>query len=293
MVVEALINPFEAERHPLNVLALGFIYATIALFLSLWVFEDQAGLVMVFLTVLASLPLYYQTMFFEEKKDSSKKSEWWILKEHSKALLFFVTLFIGFSLAFTVWYVVLPEKTSLNIFQPQIKTIDGINKEVSGSITGLIGEGELFRQIFFNNIKVMIFSLFFSLLYGSGAIFILTWNASVISAAFGKFIGLYSVYFASNGGLHTVAYLKIVSLSLLRYSIHGIPEILAYFIAGLAGGIISASIIRKDFQYKKMEKIMLDFSNLVIIAIAITFIAGLLEVYATPWIFSLFHERLI
>lgn len=293
MVVEALMNPFQAEKHPLEVLALGFIYATIALFLALWVFEDQAGLVMVFLTVMAALPLFYQTMIFEEKKDFQTKSEWGLLKEHSKAFMFFMVLFIGFSLAFTVWYVVLPEKVSTAIFQPQIKTINGINKEVSGNITGLISDGELFKQIFFNNIKVMIFSLFFSLLYGSGAIFVLTWNASVISAAFGKFIGLYVSYFASNGGLQGAAYFKVISLSLLRYSIHGLPEILAYFVAGLAGGILSAAVIRKDFGYKRMERIMLDFSNLIILAIIIVFVAGILEVYFTPWIFSIMHEQLI
>ncbi|MEK6857421.1 MAG: stage II sporulation protein M [Nanoarchaeota archaeon] len=293
MVVEALMNPFQAEKHPLEVLALGFIYATIALFLALWVFEDQAGLVMVFLTVMAALPLFYQTMIFEEKKDFQVKSEWGIMKEHSKALVFFMVLFIGFSLAFTVWYTVLPENVSTAIFQPQIKTINGINKEVSGNITGLISDGELFRQIFFNNIKVMIFSLFFSLLYGSGAIFVLTWNASVISAAFGKFINLYISYFASNGSIEAVSYFKVVSLSLLRYSLHGIPEILAYFVSGLAGGILSVAIIRKDFSYKRMEKIMLDFSNLVILAIVIVLIAGVLEVYVTPLVFSLLHEQLI
>ena len=90
-----------------------------------------------------------------------------------------------------------------------------------------------------------------------------------------------------------MSYFKVVSLSLLRYSLHGIPEILAYFVSGLAGGILSVAIIRKDFSYKRMEKIMLDFSNLVILAIVIVLIAGVLEVYVTPLVFSLLHEQLI
>ncbi|MBI2564835.1 stage II sporulation protein M [Candidatus Woesearchaeota archaeon] len=289
MVLESLLNPFQAEKHPVNVILLGILYGFIAVFISLWVFQEQAGMVMVFLAVLAATPLFYHTMIYEEKKDLTIKSEYRILREHGKAILFFIFLFIGMTAAFTTSYLILPEASAKTLFKPQIDTINGINSRVA---TGNITQTDLFLQIFLNNIKVVVFSLFFSLLFGAGAIFIIVWNSSVIAAAFGSFINTYIIYFMNSGSHTVLAYTQAVTLSLFRYFIHGIPEILAYFVAGLAGGILSAAVIRKDFQIKKMEHIMLDFTNLVLISLIIVFIAGIIEVYTTPWLFSLIHQQL-
>ena len=134
--------------------------------------------------------------------------------------------------------------------------------------------------------KVMIFCILFSFLYGSGAIFILTWNASVIGAAVGNFIRNHVSTFAETAGMSGFAtYMHAGSLSLLRYSIHGIPEIAAYFIAGLAGGILSVAIIRHDFGTSKFEQVLLDVSDLILIGIFVLFAAAMLEVYVTPAFF--------
>jgi hypothetical protein len=66
--------------------------------------------------------------------------------------------------------------------------------------------------------------------------FILTWNASVIGAAIGNFIRTeISRYAGSLGFAKAAAYFQIISLGLLKYAIHGIPEILAYFTAAGRG----------------------------------------------------------
>ena len=72
----------------------------------------------------------------------------------------------------------------------------------------------------------------------------------------------------------------------MRYAIHGIPEILGYFIAGLAGGIISTAAIRHDFGSKNYMKIILDSSLLLFISVVVIVIAAYLEVYTTPMFFS-------
>ena len=69
---------------------------------------------------------------------------------------------------------------------------------------------------------------------------------------------------------------------MLRYLVHGIPEILAYFVAALAGGIISVAIIRKDYKTKSFQRILLDVSDPVLLSVLILFIAALLEVFVTP-----------
>jgi len=74
-------------------------------------------------------------------------------------------------------------------------------------------------------------------------------------------------------------------LLVLRYMIHGIPEIGAYFVGALAGGIVSVSVIRKDLRGEGLWKILQDALFLIIIAIVILVIAALMEVYLTPIFF--------
>ena len=59
-------------------------------------------------------------------------------------------------------------------------------------------------------------------------------------------------------------YILLLGVGLVRYLIHGIPEILAYFVGALAGGIISFGIIKKDFKGSKIEKIILDSADLLL-----------------------------
>jgi uncharacterized membrane protein SpoIIM required for sporulation len=282
MVLESLLNPFRAERQPWVLVILGFLYASLGLFLSLWIFEEQASIVMVFLTVMAALPLMYQTIRLEEEKDIMMSQERTMLKEHGKAIRFFLTLFLGFVIAYSLWYVILPNALSQQLFTTQTNTISNLNQQVTGALAQL----GLMNKIFLNNVKVLIFCILFSFLYGSGAIFILSWNASVIGAAVGNFIRTHMAQAAEKVGLLRYAdYLHASSLSILRYAIHGVPEVLAYFIAGLAGGILSVAIIRHDFGTTNFEKVLLDTSDLILIAIFVLFVAALLEVFVTPAFF--------
>jgi len=282
MVLESVLNPFTAAKRPWELLIAGIIYGSAALFLSIWIFEEYASLVMVFLAVLASLPLFYKTLKSEEAKDLIINSESRLLKEHGKAIMLLVLLFLGMTIAFSFWYVALPAETSNSVFKIQTQTIASLNQQVTASIAKF----NLLNRIFLNNIKVLIFCILFSFIYGSGAIFILTWNASVISTAIGNYIRVnLSSYSTAAGFSKFGSYLHVISIGLLKYSIHGIPEILAYFVAGLAGGIVSVAVIRESFGTKTFTKALLDASDLIIIAVLITFIAAILEVWVTPAIF--------
>jgi len=287
MVLESLITPLKAERRPWEMLFLGFLYSSVALFISTQIFDRMAGLIAVFLSVMASLPLIYNTIKLEEQKDILGYSERTLLKEHSKAISFFVFLFIGMMLSFIIWYVFLPPNTVDVVFSIQKDTIRSINSnDVSGAATSF---GELFSKIFFNNLKVLIFCILFAFFFGAGAIFILTWNASVIAVAIGGYIRSRLSDVAELAGIPAAAaYFKVFSLGLLRYTLHGIPEIIAYFIAGLAGGIISIAVIKHDFRSKNFEKVLLDSVNLLLIALGVLFIAALLEVFVTPAFMDLF-----
>jgi uncharacterized membrane protein SpoIIM required for sporulation len=117
----------------------------------------------------------------------------------------------------------------------------------------------------------MIFTLILSLIFGAGAIFILAWNASVIAAA----IGVFSKYSITE-----------IPLGLARYMIHGFPEIAAYFIAALAGGMFGAGFIRHGIRNKKFIRVVQNTVIMLFMAIALLIVASLMEVYLTPILFG-------
>lgn len=283
MVLESLTSPFSAKRAPWKVFFLGALYSTIAMFLSYWIFKEYASLIMIFIIAITCVPLLYKTMKVEEQKDIVIDSELGIIKEHAKTISFLMVLFCGFVAAFVFWYIVMPKSFVHTIFKSQVYTIQAINV---GTIQGSAINISTFTTILFNNVKVLIFCILFAFLFGAGAIFILSWNASVIATAMGNFIRHQFANYTHLIGFEKVAsYLQVTSLGIFRYALHGVPEIASYFIAGLVGGIISVAIIREHFGTKKFQKILIDAADLLLIALLLLVVAAAIEVYVTPLLF--------
>ena len=282
-MLEMLVNPKKAERKPWELFFVGIFYSSISLLLTNWIFARDAvlsqylGILVVTFTVMFSLPFVYYTIRLEEKRITKVKGTFNLLKQHRRALYAFMWLFIGFVVAFSFWYVVLSSNES---FKAQIETYCLINrpsslaecvkeyhvdsKSIGG--TGFISSTERLFLIFTNNIYVLMFTLLFSLIFGAGSIFILAWNASVIAAAIGIF---------------AQSKLSALPLGLLRYLIHGLPEIASYFI----GGMVFVEVIKHEIGTEKFWDVIQDSLNLVITAIIVLFIAALMEVFLTPLFF--------
>lgn len=254
-MLEMLINPAKAERHPWELFFIGLLYASLAIMLVHWVFSRDAvlskysGLLIVTFTVMFSMPFVYYTIKLEESKITRGRGTFSLLQEHEHAISVFMWLFLGFVVAFSFWYIVLASNQN---FQAQIETFCVINRPtnveecvrnygVQNSIvssSSVTSTDRLFL-IFANNVYVLIFTLIFSLVFGAGVIFILAWNASVIAAAVGIF---------------AQSQLSFLPKGLARYMIHGIPEIASYFIVALAGGIISVAVIKHEAGTPKFWK---------------------------------------
>jgi len=264
----------------------GMIFTFVSLLLSFFVFKESAGLLTIFLIVLSTVPILYTTIKNEEELDLKLDQEWTLLKEHTKVLIFLMCLFLGIVVAMTLSYVFMPESIVNSVFGMQQQAISNVNNNIHGAVilTGNVTKFDLFGKILFNNMKVLFFCLIFSLLYGTGAMFILTWNASVIAAAMG---GLFKSELSSAavavGAAGASHYFGAATFSFVRYMTHGLLEIAAYFVAGLAGGIISVALIKHDL---KEDKVLIDSLDLILISIGILFAAGLVEVYITPLIYT-------
>ena len=289
-MLEMLINPLKAERRPWELFFVGLFYAALSILFVEGVFardpvlSKYSGVLLVTFTVMFSMPFVYYTIKLEEGKITPRRGTIALLREHKKAIVVFLWLFLGFVVAYAIGYMVFSSEHS---FTAQIETYCVINRPTNindcvaqyglGKGTGVTGSAtgtERLYLIFTNNIYVLIFTLVFSLVFGAGVIFILAWNASVIAAAIGIF---------------TKSATSCLHAGLIRYMIHGIPEIGSYFIVALAGGMVSVAVIKHEAGTAKFWEVLQDSLNLIILAIVVLFLAALMEVYLTPLVLDLFE----
>ncbi len=285
-MLESLINPKRVEKGPWKMFFVGILYASLSILLVHWFFAEDvvlskfSGMIVVTFTVMFSLPFMYYLIKQEEEQDEQVEGFFGIWRVHKDALYGFMWLFLGFIIAFSVWHVVLQDA---NLFNAQIKTYCMINSpgdiedcfiryspQDTVTYTGAATQGKRFLSIIENNVYVMIFTLIFSLIFGAGAIFVLAWNASVISAA----INIFTKYQITK-----------IPLGVARYMIHGFPEIVAYFITALAGGMFGVGILKNGIRDPKFIRILENVVILLFTSIVILIIAALIEVYFTPILF--------
>ena len=286
-MLESMINPRRAEKGPWKMLFIGLLYGSLSMVLVHFLFKGDSvlskfsGLIVVLFCVMFSLPFMYFIIRNEEREDEEMEGFWGVWKVHGDAIYAFLWLFLGFIIAFSLWNIILQDPKLLNA---QIETYCSINSP--GSVEDCVAKYAFtskvisssaststvrLTSIIGNNFGVLILTLIFSLIFGAGAIFILAWNASVISAA----IGIFTKYS-----------IKDIPFGLLRYMIHGFPEIAAYFITALAGGMFGVGVARHGIGDKKFVMVLVHVGVLLLIAIAVLIVAALIEVYFTPLLFN-------
>ena len=284
-MLESLINPKRVEKGAWKMLFVGLLYGSLSLLLVHWFFakdtvlSQYSGMIVVTFCVMFSLPFMYFIIKKEEEEDEQVEGILSVWRVHKDAIYALMWLFLGFVIAFSFWFMVIQNPT---LFNAQIETYCMINSP--GNIENCVSEYALsevtisagatkqlrFLSIIENNIYVMIFTLIFSLIFGAGAIFILAWNASVIASA----IGIFTQY-------------RIVEIpiGIARYMIHGFPEIAAYFITALAGGMFGFGAIKHGIRDRRFIKVLENVALLLFLAIIILIVAAIIEVYLTPLLF--------
>ncbi len=288
-MIESIINPKRLDKGPLKMLFVGIVYASLSLLLVHWFFSSDpalskfSGMIVVTFCVMFSLPFMYFLIKQEESEDEMVEGFFSVWNVHKDAIYAFMWLFLGFIIAFSFWFMVLG---NANLFNAQVETYCMINNPgniedcvqqytLTGQVINPTGDlttntGRFF-SILENNVYVMIFTLLFSLIFGAGAIFVLAWNATVIAAA----IGIFAKYQIAS-----------IPIGIGRYMIHGFPEIAAYFVTALAGGIFGVGVLRHGFKNKKFLRVLENTIILLFVAILILIIAAAMEVYLTPIIFG-------
>ncbi|MEX0921044.1 MAG: stage II sporulation protein M [Candidatus Pacearchaeota archaeon] len=290
-MLESMINPRRVEKGPWKMFFVGIVYASLSLLLVKWFFSSDvvlvnySGIIVVTFCVMFSLPFMYYIIKQEESEDEKVVGFLSVWKVHKEAIYAFMWLFMGFIIAFSFWFIVMQD---INLFNAQIETFCRINSPGNietcvdsydfsklspaavGDTTGAVTKEIRLLSIIENNVYVMIFTLLLSLIFGAGAIFVLAWNGSVIAAAIAIF------------AQHSI---REIPLGISRYMIHGFPEIAAYFITALAGGIFGVGVIRNGVKGQKFIHVLENTVILLFIALVVILIAAIIEVYFTPLLF--------
>ena len=267
-MIESMFNPRRLEKGPWKMLFIGILYASLSLILVKWFFagdvvlSQYSGMIVVTFCVMLTLPFMYFVITEEEAEDEEVFGFFGVWRIHKDAIYSFLWLFLGFIIAFSFWYIVLQDS---NLFNAQIETFCRINSPGDldkcvdsysfNKATGAAVKEIRLLSIIENNVYVMIFTLILSLIFGAGAIFVQNSIADI-------------------------------PLGVLRYMVHGFPEVAAYFIAALAGGIFGVGVVRNGFKSDRFVHVVENTVVLLFIALAILIAAAIMEVYFTPLIFS-------
>jgi uncharacterized membrane protein SpoIIM required for sporulation len=279
MVLENLLTAQKAKKHPFFLFFTSFLITIISIITAYYTFPNNSSILAISFVTIALMPIIHNMLTQEEKEIARNKNPFSIISANFDVIHVYSWIFIGILAAYTFFGIILPEKhvncenkktikdeidcvlpEKEEVFSEQYRVYTGITGKATGKA---IGEKECFNQntksfeacyemIFKNNMWVMIMALIFSLMWGAGAITLLGWNASVI----GTFIAMEINSKSIEAGIARA----------LGYIPHGLPEIFAYFIAAIAGGIISAAVSKNRFKPHEIKNVLIDTAILTILA---------------------------
>jgi uncharacterized membrane protein SpoIIM required for sporulation len=262
MVLESILNPKNAEDKPWHVLIITFVYSFISIYFSLQAFNSQASALSIAMITILFVPFFQKLFETEEKVERTPESGFF--KRHEKVIAVYSTFFLGVILAFSLVFNFFPDAES--VFSLQMDWFKG-----QGLIAGQATVYSDFFKYLINNSQVMVLVFILSVMFGAGAVLILVWNASIIAVYVGMVVD--KIFVNINPGTYFYAlYTGFSSIAL-----HGIPEVVAYFISGLAGGILSVAILRENIPSKEFTNVFKDALALLITAEALIIIAAVLE----------------
>ena len=267
-MLESIIRPKTAEKKPWDIFIIAIVFSFIAVGFAIQLFPAQASVFAISLITIMFLPLFQRIFEIEEKKDYKLHKN--LFDRHKDLFFVLGAFFLGIVLAMSAIYVFFPHTRSAFEMQESWYSANGRQ-----TITGQASSQGAFWEFFVNNSEVMVMMFLLSIVFGAGAIFILAWNASVIAV----YVGYVINNFIRAGISPELAYLLGVPAGVGSIALHGIPEILAYFIAAMAGGMLSVGVIREHLK-GHFDKIFKDALLFLAIAEILIIVAAFAEAYA-------------
>ena len=266
MVLEAIFPVKKIVKTPYDMFLLAAIISFASIFISNMIFPGSSGGKIITLFITASLaPVVYGIFRCEENVERECAEHIGIkrnfIDRHEKALKIFTLMFLGIFTSLFLVSILLPTDFVQATFGDQLSEIQRITSIPTGNVLS----PQILDVILWNNIRVMSLSFALSLLIGVGAVVILAWNASILALYLASFV---------NKGLYEEFMVRTISIIP-----HAPIEILGYFLAGIAGGMLSAGLIREKLWSKEFLLVFRDSGILMCLAVVAIVIGAFVEVF--------------
>jgi len=240
MVLEHIFPEDWLEKKGRYAFILGVIYSVIGILIASILFPGDPALVAVAFTSLLLLPELYKIFSIEERQEGmeqkiSLKALW---RDDIGTIKIYIFLFLGILLVYSAGTILLPEMQTNELFREQLEI--RLGQGFSGNAILGVFDGDLFFDLLSNNFLVLMACFIMALLTGDGAIFLITWNASV----WGTIFGLTAKGCAIFSGKSPFVLFGLIMLIVFP---HMMIEAISYFLAAISGSVISKDVILEKF----------------------------------------------
>ncbi len=272
MVLEHIFPENWLEKKGRYAFLLGVIYSVIGILISSILFPGDPALVAVAFTSLLLLPELYKIFSIEERRESmekkiSLKALW---RDDIDIVRIYVFLFLGILLVYSLGTILMPQMQSNTLFREQLEIRFG--QGFSGqAVTGVFSSG-LFFDLLSNNFLVLIACFIMALLTGDGAIFLITWNASVWGTIFGLTAKNAALFSGQNP-------FYLFGLIMLVVFPHMMIEAISYFLAAISGSVISKDVILEEFASDRFFEVFGFNLYLLLFALLFLLLGAVVETF--------------
>jgi len=274
MVLEHLISEKLLEKKLSYAFFLGVIYSIIGIVIASIIFPADPSLVAVAFTAILLIPSIRKIYAIEEKQAKGEKrfSFRALWKDENDFIKVYLLLILGIFIVYSISALFLPSFQVNGLFRDQLEL------RGAGAVENIAGNAfsnSLFSSLLMNNFIVLVACVILSFLTGDGAIFLLTWNASLWGTIFG--VTARNASLVSN--INPILLLGLILLIVLP---HAFLEILGYILGAIGGGLISNDI-ELDPGEKRKDRFKKSYWNMamwiLIIALVIIILGALVETF--------------
>lgn len=265
-VAQIVFLNYRNDQSPWRRLGVFFLislfYTFFAVVTAYLLFPSETGIVSVFLQSFSLLPAF--NFILEKNRTDIWEKKCSSVRANTETAKYILALMVGAFCVYLIVALVLPKSVTEILF---LKQLDGAPKILEHM------NFSAFVDIVRHNLVVLFVFLFFSMLYRSGTVFVVVWNASVWGCVLG-FIA------------KTVHSGPTFFLCLMP---HMITEASSYILASMAGLFLSKGVSKYDFSSEAFHKVLRAAFLLFVVSIALLLVSATLESLYAPF---MVHELL-
>lgn len=215
-------------------IGISFVFVSLSIFFSYAIFPSQTSLLSISFLVIALTPLLYSAMEREEAIVAHENLPF--VKKYGGMIAIILLISAGIFFAYAFWYNVLPSDPGC---KETCSTALPCKEAVFSAQLGYISQERGLDKLF----SLMLICFILSLFLGAGAILIISWDLSIL-----------------------VIGSEIAHLSFVLY----LPQLLAFFLTGLAGVLLSFAIVKHEWRGKAFFVVAKDSMILLAFALVLT-----------------------